>query len=405
MNENKLKIFTTFNYLPFKIISDCIPEKEKYISLKKSKIQTISVQNQCSYIKAVPFLGKTVDVNFNKKSSLTTKKSINYKNFPKLSNVLKGYIKDDIFYPSGRNIIITKNLYVPKNQKINFTKGQKVLFEKDTIIYSEGSIDFNYSEYAVVTETYPTDFVEDIQESFTTLIPSIRYVWDNALWSGNYPNDGMRTYLRYRMSPKINHRSLVFHRITADVRKYYPISNGISFATRFFTGTNWGRNAQKFRMGGVPWLFSIDKDRIRSNEDLSIEELYFSEYLTPLRGSQISQLIGKNTFLFNAELRLPFLLYYFPAIKWVGQINGIIFADIGVTWDNSQSLPDITKQSNWVERTPENGQHHGWVMSYGWGPRFILFGLPLQINYAWQFNPLTKQKSEKRYEITIGFDL
>ena len=44
-------------------------------------------------------------------------------------------------------------------------------------------------------------------------------------------------------------------------------------------------------------------------------------------------------------------------------------------------------------------------MSYGWGPRFILFGLPFQINYAWQFNPVTKQKSEKRYEITIGFDL
>jgi len=76
-----------------------------------------------------------------------------------------------------------------------------------------------------------------------------------------------------------------------------------------------------------------------------------------------------------------------------------------VTWDNSQSLPNITKQSNWIERTPENNQHHGWVMSYGWGPRFIFLGLPFQINYAWQFNPITKEKSAKRYEITIGFDL
>jgi len=264
----------------------------------------------------------------------------------------------------------------------------------------EGSIDLNYSEYAKVTETYSslnTDLSEDIQESFTTLIPSIRYVWDNTLWSQTYPVDGIRTYLRYRMSPEINQRSLAFHRISADVRKYYPISNGISFAGRFFAGTNWGDDAQKFRMGGVPWLFSKDENRINSNEDLSVEELYFSEYLMPLRGSQISERIGKHAFLFNAELRVPFLLYYFPTIRYFGQINGVLFLDAGVAW-NDKKYPEFWNEESW-----DSGDT-GWLMSYGFGPRFFFLGMPWQLDYAWEYNPYKGTISDRKWYISVGLD-
>ena len=113
---------------------------------------------------------------------------------------------------------------------------------------------------------------------------------------------------------------------------------------------------------------------------------------------------GDNIMSFNLELRAPFLIYYFPAIKWIGQLNAIVFIDAGVTWNQDTKFPSISDKENWVNREDE-GSAQGWVMSYGWGPRFILLGLPFQINYAWQFNPITKWKSSKRYEITIGFDL
>ena len=99
------------------------------------------------------------------------------------------------------------------------------------------------------------------------------------------------------------------------------------------------------------------------------------------------------------------MIYYFPTIKWVGQLNGIVFLDIGATWNQYDSIPDISNNENWAFRESINDNETGWVMSYGFGPRFILFGLPLQINYAWQYNPISKQKSQRRYEITIGFDL
>ena len=266
----------------------------------------------------------------------------------------------------------------------------------------EGSADLNYSEYAKVTETYSTystELSEDVQEYFTTLIPSIRYVWDNTLWSQTYPIDGIRTYLKYKMSPEINQRSLAFHRITADVRKYYPITNGISFATRFFAGTNWGTNAQSFRMGGVPWLLSKDDDRISSNDNLSVEELYFSEYLMPLRGSKISERIGKNAFLFNAELRLPFLLYYFPTIRYFGQINGVLFLDAGVVWNNK--YPKFWNENNWDKDSDDNT---GWLMSYGFGPRFFFLGMPWQLDYAWEFNPFRGTISGRKWYLSVGLD-
>ena len=78
---------------------------------------------------------------------------------------------------------------------------------------------------------------------------------------------------------------------------------------------------------------------------------------------------------------------------------------LGVTWNNDQPLPKISKASNWVRREDDQNQRTGWVMSYGWGPRFIFLGLPIKLNYAWQYNPITKAKSNRRYEVTIGIDL
>ena len=130
----------------------------------------------------------------------------------------------------------------------------------------------------------------------------------------------------------------------------------------------------------------------------------FSEHVMPIRGVPFMYKNGDNVAMFNFELRAPFLLYYFPAIKWLGQINGILFLDFGVAWDNNSKFPNITKSEYWINRE-ENNNQQGWVMSYGWGPRFIFLGLPFQINYAWQYNPITGVSSSRRYEVTIGFDL
>ena len=243
---------------------------------------------------------------------------------------------------------------------------------------------------------------EDINHisSFTTFIPSLKYTWDNALWSYIHPVEGFRYYVKYKTSPGINERSLTFHSATMDVRKYHRLFNGISIAGRLFGGMNWGANAQKFRLGGVPWLFSSDRysDRYYGGEtELSIEELYFSEYVMPLRGAQISNKFGQNVILGNIELRLPFLVYYFPAIKYIGQINGVLFTDFGVAWDSN--YPEFWANSSW-----HNNSNIGWLMSYGIGPRFIFLGFPWQLDYAWGYNPHKGTISDRQWYLTIGLD-
>ena len=80
---------------------------------------------------------------------------------------------------------------------------------------------------------------------------------------------------------------------------------------------------------------------------------------------------------------------YFPAIKFLGQINGAIFCDIGTTW-NWNDYNKFLDKNSWTESADienETIPETGWAMSYGFGPRFIFLGLPWQIDFTWEFNP------------------
>jgi Tol biopolymer transport system component len=268
----------------------------------------------------------------------------------------------------------------------------------------DGGLDLNHIIQSEVININNNDGTYDQNikyiNSFTTFIPSLRYTWDNALWSYTYPMEGFRYFINYRASPGINKKSLSFHSTTMDGRKYFSLFNGISFAGRLFAGINWGHDAQKFRLGGVPWLFSSDSNSERfygQGDPPTSEELYFSEYVMPMRGAQISSKFGNNVCLINLELRLPFLIYYFPAIKYLGQINGVLFTDIGVAWD--KQYPEFSNNINWG-----NNYSTGWLMSYGFGPRFIFLGMPWQLDYAWDYNPHKGIISGRQWYLTIGLD-
>jgi outer membrane protein assembly factor BamA len=119
----------------------------------------------------------------------------------------------------------------------------------------------------------------------------------------------------------------------------------------------------------------------------------------PLRGSQISERIGENAFLFNAELRLPFLLYYFPTIRYFGQINGVLFLDAGVAWNDK--YPEFWNEGSWDR---DGDDTIGWLMSYGFGPRFFFLGMPWQLDYAWEYNPYKGTISDRKWYLSIGLD-
>ncbi len=265
----------------------------------------------------------------------------------------------------------------------------------------EGGLEVNHLSTNVFTAIDEEgNLYEDpnLAESINVTIPSIKYIWDNTLWSYMYPVSGFRIYAKQKIAPKMGNDGLSFQSFTFDARKYASLGNGISLAGRIFGGKSWGDDPRQFRLGGTPWIFSNNSSLIASNvsNDESVD-LFLSEYVMPLRGYQIASKLGEHVALVNLELRLPFLLYYFPTIKYLGQINGVFFTDFGVAWNDT--YPEFWDETSWNENISE-----GWIMSYGFGPRFIFLGLPWQLDYAWQYNPHKGTISSRQWYLTIGLD-
>ena len=244
-------------------------------------------------------------------------------------------------------------------------------------------------------------YLENESLSSSNIIqPYIKYVHDNTKWNGYHPISGSRLYFKYRFSPKHDDFNYYFRAFTFDVRTYknFDIT---SIAYRLYGGKYWGNSPYKFKLGGVPWIASSSSfDRAYSYG--TDGEQYFSEYVYPIRGIPLASRLGDNVLLINFEYRLPMLLYYLPTIKWLGQLNGVIFTDIGVTW-NKDDFPSFNKSNYWGNELNVESSI-GWSWTYGFGPRFIFLGLPWQLDYTWQYYPLSGKSEYNGWFLSIGLD-
>ena len=354
------------------------------------------------------YIGTELDVNF-KRSDY----ALVYRYLPKMIDWTFMFAHDG--FTIRENNYLDEDGYLLENQTLyeNISLG----IDANRPLSRFNRLEFNLSQYfmlvwdEVINTGSQFGGVEssDLIYSGNLSTFSTRYVWDNTRWFYTYPNNGNRFYLKYKTDPTLNKD---INLLSLDVRAYRPLFNGVSLFVRNFLGHTWGEDRQSIYLGSEPSIYSSNPftsdfylNEFNSNNSNLLTLFNFTENITPIRGVPFMYKSGDNLALFNFELRAPFLLYYFPAIKWFGQINGILFIDLGVAWDNDQPLPKISKASNWIKREDDPNQRTGWVMSYGWGPRFIFLGLPIKLNYAWQYNPITKAKSNRRYEVTIGIDL
>ena len=354
------------------------------------------------------YLGTELDVNF-KRSDY----ALVYRYLPKLIDwtfmfTHDGFtVRDNSYIDENGNLLEDQTLY--ENISIGIDANRP--------LSRFNRIEFNFSQYymlvhdEVVNGSSQYGGVEssDLIYNGNLTTFSTRYVWDNTRWFYTYPNNGSRFYFKFKTDPTTNKD---INLLSFDGRVYRPLFNGVSIFLRNFLGHSWGDNRQSIYLGSEPSIYSSNPyisdfylNEFNSGNSNLLTLFNFTENITPVRGVPFMYKSGDNLALFNFELRAPFLLYYFPAIKWFGQINGVLFLDIGVTWNNNESLPNISSQSDWTSREEDPTKRTGWVMSYGWGPRFIFLGMPLKLNFAWQYNPITKEKSDRRYEVTIGIDL
>lgn len=170
----------------------------------------------------------------------------------------------------------------------------------------------------------------------------VSFVKDNSLWGRTGPVDGERLIFTLGNTVDVQRSNVNFYTIIADYRRYFRLSQRITFASRTTGSFNVGKETIKFFMGGS-W---------------------------DLRGYDRWSIWGENMFLLSQELRFPLidqLAVNFPfGGLGFGTIRGAFFLDAGNAWE---------------------GQFNRVLGSYGVGARMNLIGfLVLRLDYGKKFH-------------------
>lgn len=245
----------------------------------------------------------------------------------------------------------------------------------------------------------PTDKV-------STVLPTLSYVHDTALWGYTGPVSGSRYSVDFTVSPKYDDTSVEFRTVKLDYRKYLMVNRDYQFAFRFSGGASFGRNAQRFFLGGIDnWInrkfnTSDNRPRIRN-----IEDVFFSEFVTPLRGSVYYDREGDTFFLTNLEFRFPLIEYLglgFPKIRFFN-IRGVMFYDIGTAFYRGEKWTDFSTFKATRKNETGDVEFRDLISGFGTGARIFFLYFLVRVDVAWNYN--LDRVSAPTWYISLGADL
>lgn len=231
----------------------------------------------------------------------------------------------------------------------------------------------------------------------TLIVPEFKYVHDDVLYGLYGPRVGTRYFFSALASPNVFSDGLGFYTFETDIRTYYPVSDYIGFAFKFTGGASFGKNAQKFYLGGTDnWI-----NRTFVNNTLPFdgpEDFAFLNFKYPLRGFSIAQIGGNKYFLANAEFRFPLLtaLVAGPLPILIQGVMGSVFLDVGAAWD------DVFSPTRIVDPFKFTKEYDDLLMSTGFGIRSYFLGLPVKVDIAWTRS--YSNWSIPQYLFSLGYD-
>jgi WD40 repeat protein len=162
--------------------------------------------------------------------------------------------------------------------------------------------------------------------------PSTALVYDNSLFGYTAPFYGRRYRLEYAQTLG----DWKFSQVTADYRRYDGIVGPIVLASRLLYFGRIGRDADRFR------IFGGSTELIRGNTSGSYrrnECRNANDANTQTGCAALDRLVGTQLGVASAELRFPILTPQFGFLPdGFPPIEGAIFYDIGLTWDDRSTL-------------------------------------------------------------------
>lgn len=210
--------------------------------------------------------------------------------------------KDGFFYEDRYGGFFTLSYPFSQFKRLEFTSN---------LSYSDKDVIGDYRRLAVLTSNW------------------LSYVSDNSIWYYTGPLEGHRYNFTIGNTYDLRWSNVNYYTLLADLRQYFRLTGTVSYALRFLTLYNAGKETRWFYLGGS-W---------------------------DLRGYRRWSIRGEKILLISQELRFPFIDYlniHFP-IGAMGfrAIRGALFLDAGNAW---------------------NEKWNGLIGSAGFGFRMNMFG-------------------------------
>jgi len=240
------------------------------------------------------------------------------------------------------------------------------------------------------------------------LLPSLAFVSDNTIMGYTGPMNGQRWRVGFSYSPELGETDPVksddlwgldFKTLSFDGRKYHHFGMDYVHAVRFAGATSWGKQSQTFFLGGVNnWINRRFAGGVLRDE---IEEVYFSGFATPLRGTDYYEKSGDTYVLINNEFRFPLIrqvLFGWPLPIYISNIRGVLFHDIGAAWNSDEKFHGFEDPSSMGPR-----RFADIAQGFGWGWRLNLGIFLLKWDMAWENDWV--DYSKPKFYVSIGADL
>jgi len=275
-------------------------------------------------------------------------------------------------------------------------------------------ISYEIKEIDYWTGDVRTNYTENLQ----SFVPLVSWVYDNTTNTYTGPNDGLRQYLTFQFSPDIGDDSLAFKTIKFDIRKYFKINRNYSIATRMMLGRSFGRNPEKFFLGGASQMTFYSDTQTEGRDDSGLyaqrildydnssilEDVFFTEYVFPVRGARYRERTGENVAVANLEFRFPFINYVdvsFPARIRFGNIFGHLFLDVGAAWDDSEEFDNSSLVRQKYNLNSEDASPI--ISTFGVGMKIFTPWALVRLDTAWDRYP-NGDYSKPQYILSIGYD-
>jgi len=250
---------------------------------------------------------------------------------------------------------------------------------------------------------------------------SAELVFDNSRTTGVNMLLGNRLKVGVLQMNDLATQANSFGKFYIDLRRYQKIHRQIVWANRasygqFFGASQGGSSPQVFRLGGMDnWVNQNYADRrLPASGDAFAPDpttMFYQQFVTNLRGFDLSKRTGPRYVLFNSELRIPIVQYFANRPIYSGFFRNLQFVgffDAGTAYSGTNPFGEDNSNNtvNFGSGKPFSGTVTNFsnpiLMGYGVGVRTTVLGFYTKFDLAWARENYVTSKPKPYF--TLGHD-